>query len=134
MAVLRITVNIETADLERLRDLYSDVFALRVDTDKGWSVGLGPSAAGAIGIVHHDPTSATVAALTIEVDDIADVHERVLHRDLEIVSALTSERWGVRRFAFRDTAGTVVGVEAREGRGSLTSGRDRGSSAERSAT
>ena len=48
--------------------------------------------------------------VSIEVDDVDAVYERARAADAEIVYALTSEDWGLRRFFVRDPNGAVINV------------------------
>jgi predicted enzyme related to lactoylglutathione lyase len=46
--------------------------------------------------------------VSIEVDDVDDVHERAVAAGAEIVYPLTDEEWGLRRFFVRDPNGAVI--------------------------
>lgn len=48
--------------------------------------------------------------MSIEVDDVDDVHARAVASGAEIVYPLTDEPWGLRRFFVRDPNGIVVNV------------------------
>ena len=48
--------------------------------------------------------------VSIEVDDVDDVHERAVAAGAEIVYPLTDEEWGLRRFFVRDPNGAVINV------------------------
>lgn len=48
--------------------------------------------------------------VSIEVDDVDAVYERVRAAGAEIVYPITSEEWGLRRFFVRDPNGAVINV------------------------
>ena len=50
------------------------------------------------------------ADVSIEVDDVDEVHDRALTAGADIVYPLTDEEWGLRRFFVRDPNGTVINV------------------------
>ena len=57
-----------------------------------------------------DATAPEHPDVSIEVDDVDEVHARAVAAGLEIVHPLTTEEWGLRRFFVRDPSGAVVNV------------------------
>ena len=53
---------------------------------------------------------ASGVALSIEVENVNQMHARAIERGLEILYPLTDEPWGVRRFFVRDPNGIVINV------------------------
>ena len=49
-------------------------------------------------------------AISVEVDDVDEVHARAVAMGAEIVYPLTDEDWGLRRFFVRDPDGVVINV------------------------
>jgi uncharacterized glyoxalase superfamily protein PhnB len=48
--------------------------------------------------------------MSIEVDNVDEVHARAVERGLKIVRPLADEPWGVRRFFVADPNGIVINV------------------------
>jgi uncharacterized glyoxalase superfamily protein PhnB len=48
--------------------------------------------------------------VSVEVDDVYEIHERAVAAGAEIVYPLTDEPWGLRRFFVRDPNGAVINV------------------------
>ena len=48
--------------------------------------------------------------VSIEVDNVDEVHERAVNAGTEIVYPLTDEEWGRRRFFVREPNGAVINV------------------------
>ncbi len=80
----------------------------------GWIVGFVSSTneTAQLQLLTNDPTAQVAPQVSIEVDNVDEVWERVSQRGYEIVHPLTDEPWGVRRFFVRDPDGTVINVMA----------------------
>jgi catechol 2,3-dioxygenase-like lactoylglutathione lyase family enzyme len=50
------------------------------------------------------------AAVSVEVEDAAALHEQALAQGFEVVYPLTDEPWGIRRFFVRAPGGHVINV------------------------
>ena len=61
-------------------------------------------------LVTNDATAPVNAVVSIEVDDLDVVHQRVLDRGDVIVHERRLEAWGIERFFVRDPAGHVINV------------------------
>lgn len=48
--------------------------------------------------------------ISIEVEDVDEIHRRAIGMGREIVRDLADEPWGVRRFFIRDPAGKLLNV------------------------
>lgn len=107
-------------DVAATRDFYVDVFGFGVIFDSGWYVQLeAPGGSGRqIGIVERDHTSVPAAfrrepagvLVSIEVDDVDDVHARVVAAGLPLPLSLRDETFGQRHFMTTDPSGTLVDV------------------------
>jgi hypothetical protein len=79
--------------------------------DMGWIATYGSSQKMSVHIsfMSEGGSSAPVPDLSIEVDDLDTVLERIKHAKIPIEYG-TNERWGVRRFFVRDPFGKLVNV------------------------
>ena len=112
MTVLRIVPNLRARDPQALATFYRDLFALDIAMDMGWIATLvakGPMKPQ-LSLMSEGGAGTDVPAISIEVDDVDDVHAAALRGGYEIVHPLTDEDWGVRRFYVRDPEGHVVNV------------------------
>ncbi|SLN77177.1 VOC family protein [Oceanibacterium hippocampi] len=112
MAVKRIVANLAVADPARANAFYGDLFGLKVVMDHGWIVTLssGERMAPQLSVASEGGSGTAVPVLSIEVDDVDEVHARARSGGWEIVYDLVDEPWGVRRFYVRDPFGNVVNV------------------------
>lgn len=112
MAVRRIVSNIRTDDPTALAAFYSEVFDLDIVMDMGWITTLAApdSPATQLSLARHGGSDTELPALSIEVDDLNDILDRLEHRGIRPEYGPTNEDWGVRRFYFRDPAGTLINV------------------------
>ena len=112
MSVRRIVPDVKSKDLGASRQFYVDVLGLEVAMDMGSVVTLvspiNPTAQ--VSLMRADDSSAILPQISIEVEDVDDVHSRAMFLGLEIVYPLTNEPWGVRRFFVTDPDGTIVNV------------------------
>lgn len=112
MAVLRIVPNIATDRLDEARRFYGELLGLEVGMDHGWIVtfvGAG-AAAPQISFAREGGSGTPVPDLSIEVDDLDAVYERLLHAGIAIEYGPATEPWGVRRFFVRDPFARLVNI------------------------
>ncbi|MFV3307810.1 VOC family protein [Pseudomonas sp. NY15181] len=112
MTVRRIVANLATGKPAEVARFYRELFDLQVVMDHGWLLTLasGASAPAQLSLASEGGSGAPVPDLSIEVDNLDEVHKRALAAGHEIAYALTVEPWGVRRFFLRDPLGTLVNV------------------------
>ncbi|MBB3657524.1 putative enzyme related to lactoylglutathione lyase [Rhizobium sp. BK650] len=112
MTVLRIVPNIATASIEEVRNFYSGLFDLEVVMDHGWIVTLASDlrAIAQIGIATEGGSGTAVPDVSIEVDDVDEVHRRAVAGGHEVLYGPTDEPWGVRRFFIRDPTGKLLNI------------------------
>jgi lactoylglutathione lyase len=112
MTVRRIVANLAAADLAELRDFYRKLLDLEVVMDHGWIVTLasGASQTPQLSIASEGGSGTPVPDLSIEVDNVDQIHRRALALGLEIVYGPADEPWGVRRFYLRDPQGRLVNI------------------------
>ena len=112
MAVRRTVPNVFDADPASTRAFYEEVFELDVAMDLGWITTLSAptSPSQQMSVFGTDGEEGRDPFISIEVDDVDQVHGAAVAAGHEIVYTLRNEEWGVRRFMLRDPAGRVVNV------------------------
>jgi catechol 2,3-dioxygenase-like lactoylglutathione lyase family enzyme len=116
MAVKRIVANIATQRAGYGQGFYGDILGLHVVMDQGWIVtfAAGGSAAPQISVATEGGSGTPVPDLSIEVDNLKEIHQRVLAAGLPIEYGPKSEPWGVTRFYVRDPFGRLVNILAHD--------------------
>ena len=116
MAVKRIVPNIGTDQVKAAKGFYADVLGLNLVMDLGWIVTLAAPGAAApqISFASEGGSGTPVPDLSIEVDNLAEVHRRVLGAGLPIEYGPIREPWGVERFFVRDPFGRLLKILAHE--------------------
>lgn len=112
ITVHRIVANIATDTVPEARKFYSDLFGLETIMDLGWIVTLTSreTALTQISLLSKGGSGAPVPDLSIEVDDVDEVHRRAREMGCEFVHDLNDEPWGVRRFFISDPTGKILNV------------------------
>lgn len=114
MTVLRIVTNVSTAEPKAAQSFYGDILGLTPAMDHGWIatyIAHGKTAPQ-ISFASEGGSGTPVPDLSIEVDDVEDMHMRMRAAGFEIIYALTDEPWGVRRFYVRDPFGRTINILA----------------------
>ena len=95
-----------------VRAFYQAVFDLDVAMDFGWIATLkgAVEAPVQISVASEGGSGTPVPDLSIEVDDLDAVLERVQARGVPVEYGPVIEPWGVRRFYVRDPAGKLLNV------------------------
>jgi catechol 2,3-dioxygenase-like lactoylglutathione lyase family enzyme len=112
MQVTRIVSNIATADTEAAKAFYGRVLGLSVVMDHGWIVTLAGQgqAAPQISFASEGGSGTPVPDLSIEVDDLDEVHRRLVAARVALEYGPASEPWGVRRLFVRDPFGRLLNI------------------------
>lgn len=112
MTVRRIVANIATPDPGKARAFYQGLLGLEIVMDHGWIVTFADvgQAAPQVSFASEGGSGTPVPDLSIEVDDVDEIHARAVAAGFEIVYAITDEPWGVRRFFVRDPFGKIVNI------------------------
>ena len=112
MTVRRIVPNIAAADPGLAGAFYETLLGLKIVMDHGWIVTFASEASAApqLSIATEGGSGTPVPDLSIEVDDVDEVHQRAMSTEFEITYDITDEPWGVRRFFMRDPFGRIVNI------------------------
>jgi len=111
MAVRRIKPNILSDDFEASRRFYQGVIGLDGGHGLDWILFFGTEQREVqLSVMKLDLAAHVHPDVSIEVDDVDDVHDRAVAAGAEIVYPLTDEEWGLRRFFVRDPNGAVINV------------------------
>lgn len=116
MSVRRIKPNILSEDFEASRHFYNDVIGLGGGQGLDWILFFGTDRREVqLSVMKLDIAAHVHPDVSIEVDDVDDVHARAVAAGAEIVYPLTDEQWGLRRFFVRDPNGAVINVTQHRG-------------------
>jgi predicted enzyme related to lactoylglutathione lyase len=112
MGIKRVVPDIKSTRLAESRVFYGDFLGMTLAMDMGFIMTFvapgNPTAQ--VSIMRDDGGGAVLPDVSIEVDDVDDVHRRAVERGVEIVYPLTDEPWGVRRFFVVDPNGAVLNI------------------------
>ena len=80
--------------------------------DHGWIVTFASDAKAVaqVSFASEGGSGTAVPDLSIEVDNLDEIHGRMLEAGIAIEYGPASERWGVRRFYVRDPFGRLVNI------------------------
>ena len=117
MTVRRIVANIAASDPGAARAFYEELLGLEVVMDQGWILTFAADAMAApqVSIATEGGSGTPVPDLSIEVDDVDEIHRRAEAAGHEIVYGVVDEPWGVRRFYLRDPFGRLVNIMSHVG-------------------
>ena len=115
MAVKRIVANLASPRVDAARGFYGDILGMAVAMDLGWILTFAaPGGGGApqVSVASEGGSGAPVPDLSVEVDNLEEVHRRVVAAGLPIEYGPATEPWGVTRFHVRDPFGRLVNILA----------------------
>jgi len=112
MAVRRIVANIATDRLDAARAFYGDLLGMNIVMDLGWimTFAVDGSMTPQISVATEGGSGTTVPDLSIEVDNLSDLHRRMQSAGFEIEYGPVTEPWGVTRFFVRDPFGRLINI------------------------
>ena len=112
MAVKRIVANVAALQINTAKAFYRDVLGMKVVMDLGWIITFAAegSMVPQISVATEGGSGTAVPDISIEVDDLGEVHRRMQHAGFNIDYGPVTEPWGVRRFYVRDPFGRTVNV------------------------
>lgn len=98
--------------MEAAKAFYGDILGMDVVMDHGWIVTFATSASTApqISVASEGGSGTPVPDLSIEVDNLDEVHQRLVKAGTTIDYGPTSEPWGVRRFFVHDPFGRLLNI------------------------
>ena len=116
MAVTRIVANIAAEHVDPAKGFYAGILGLRVVMDHGWILTFAAEGAAApqVSIATEGGSGTPVPDLSIEVDNLGEVRQRVLAAGSPIEYGPTREPWGVTRFHVRDPFGRLLNILAHD--------------------
>jgi len=111
MTVRRIKPNIRSDRFEESRAFYRGVIGLDGGDGLDWILFFGTDRREVqLSVMKLDIRAHVHPDVSIEVDDVDEVHARAVAAGSEIVYPLTDEEWGLRRFFVRDPSGAVLNI------------------------
>jgi len=112
MAVRRIVPNVAADRIDSANAFYGNALGMQVVMNLGWIVTF--AAVGdmspQISVATEGGSGTPVPDLSIEVDDVSDVHRKMLQEGFEVEYGPVIEPWGVKRFYVRDPFGRLVNI------------------------
>jgi catechol 2,3-dioxygenase-like lactoylglutathione lyase family enzyme len=112
MAVKRIVANVAVDQIDAAKIFYGDVLGMNIAMDLGWIMTFAAdgSMTPQISVMTEGGSGTPVPDLSIEVDDLSDVHRKMEAAGFMIEYGPASEPWGVNRFYVRDPYGRLVNI------------------------
>ncbi len=112
MTVKRIVPNLQLANPEDAKAFYQDVLGLEVVMDQGWVITFASDipTMPQLSVASEGGSGTPVPDISIEVDDVDAVYEKVRFGGYVIVYDIQDEDWGVRRFYVRDPMGKILNI------------------------
>ncbi|MGC4378333.1 VOC family protein [Fictibacillus sp. Mic-4] len=112
MKVKRIVANIDTQNIEAAECFYQEVLGLDLMMDHGWIATYGTNEEMNIQIsfASQGGSNTPTPDLSIEVDDVDMMLERMTEAGFPIEYGPVDEPWGVRRFYVRDPFGKLINI------------------------
>ena len=112
MAVRRIVPNVAADRIDAANAFYGNALGMQVVMNLGWIVTF--AAVGdmspQISVATEGGSGTPVPDVSIEVDDVSDVHRRMQRSGFDIKYGPVIELWGVKRFYVRDPFGRLVNI------------------------
>ncbi|MBP2615163.1 VOC family protein [Chryseobacterium jejuense] len=110
--VKRIVANIKTNDLTKGNLFYQNILELDILMDHGWIKTLGTyeEARVQISFAEQGGNNTEVPDLSIEVDNVDEIYDKMKQAGFEITYEITNEDWGVRRFFVKDPFGKLINI------------------------
>jgi len=112
MAVKRIVTNVATSHIEKAKTFYGDILGMSVVMDHGWITTFATESTMTpqVSFASEGGSGTPVPDLSVEVDNLDEVHSKVVEAGLAIEYGPADEPWGVRRFYVRDPFDRLVNI------------------------
>ncbi|KXH84752.1 VOC family protein [Chryseobacterium kwangjuense] len=110
--IKRIVANIKTEDLSKADLFYQGILGLDILMDHGWikTFGNDEKAKVQVSFATQGGNDTEVPLLSVEVDNVDELYEKIQKAGFEITYGITDEDWGVRRFYVKDPFGNLVNI------------------------
>jgi catechol 2,3-dioxygenase-like lactoylglutathione lyase family enzyme len=110
--VKRIVANINTTDTAAAKEFYGTLLGMEILMDHGWilTYGSGETMEVQISFASEGGSGTPVPDLSIEVDNVDTMLDKMKAAGIAIVYGPADEPWGVRRFYVRDPFGKLVNI------------------------
>lgn len=111
----RIVPNIDSNDLEKSKQFYTEFLKMDLAMDMGWILTFASKENNTAQISifrnkNNTPLDNSAIFLSIEVSDIDTWYVEAKERNIKIVYPITTESWGVRRFFVEDPNGVTINL------------------------
>ncbi len=116
--VKRIVVNIDTPEIAAAARFYRDILGLDLLMDHGWITTYGVAGQKMdvqISFASEGGSGTATPDLSIEVEDVDQVLEKVRAAGFPVEYGPVNETWGVRRFYTRDPFGKLINILSHTG-------------------
>jgi catechol 2,3-dioxygenase-like lactoylglutathione lyase family enzyme len=112
MSVKRIVTNIATEQVGSAHAFYCGVLGMSVAMDLGWILTFAADGAAApqVSVAKGGGSGTQVPDISIEVDNLDEIYERVRAGGFSVEHGPVNEPWGVRRFYVRDPFGRLLNI------------------------
>jgi len=112
MRAMRITANLQVPDIEGARSFYTEFLGLGTEEfNLGWVARFtSPDTGVHVQLLTRDAVAPEQPVVSVHVDDVDAAHAEAQRLGYEIVLALRTETWGVRRFFVRAPDGNVLNI------------------------
>ncbi|MEP6829369.1 MAG: VOC family protein [Rhizomicrobium sp.] len=112
MVVKRIVANIGAESPEQAKAFYGDLLGMDVAMDFGWIVTFATdeTCRPQVSIAREGGSGTPVPDLSIEVDNLDEIHAKMVQAGIKMEYGPVTEPWGVRRFYVRDPFGRLVNI------------------------
>ena len=101
-----------TLNSESVKKFYADILGLDVLMDLGWLMTMGNTSTSAVqlSLAIEGGSGTPVPDISIEVDDVEAVYQKMNQAGFEIDYPLTEEPWGMKRFFVLDPLGKRINI------------------------
>jgi len=112
MTVRRIVVNTATENIEAAQHFYHEILGLEILMDLTWirTYGTDSSMQVQISFASEGGSGTPVPDISIEVDDVDEMHSKMKNAGFAVIYGPADEPWGVRRFYVRDPFGKTINI------------------------
>jgi catechol 2,3-dioxygenase-like lactoylglutathione lyase family enzyme len=116
MGVKRIVTNIAANNIEAARAFYGNILGLDLVMDLGWiqTFAAKGCATPQISIASEGGSQTPVPDISIEVDNLDEIHQSVISAGYALEYGPVLEPWGVKRFYVRDPFGRLLNILAHD--------------------